>query len=184
MDRTVRALADLAAVDRRLSDTGALTQGLALSLEESRAALRATIPGVFLAAHDALCRRGRRPVVVEARGGHCGGCYLRLPPQLDSAIRRRQSLHLCPHCRRLLYSSPRAEEGESTNASKPGPGDHSAMNEIAPKRPRRIAGRRSDRREPRGKDASRAGKARRRSERPGNPGSAGAPPVRARPVKH
>lgn len=184
VERTVRALANLAAVDGQLSDTGALTEGLALSLQESRAALRATIPGIFLAAHDALCRRGRRPVVVEVRGGHCGGCYLRLPPQLDSSIRRRQSLHLCPHCCRLLYSSPQGEEGEKTNESKPGLGDHPAMKGGAQKRVRRIAGGRSDRREPRGKDTSRVGNARRRTERPGSLGSADAPPVRARPVKH
>jgi hypothetical protein len=183
VDRTVRALTNLAAIDRQLSDGGALTEGLALSLQDNRAALRAAIPGVFLAAHDALCRRGRRPVVVEVRGGHCGGCYLRLPPQLDSSIRRRQSLHLCPHCCRLLYSSPRAEEGEDTNASKPGLGDHPAMDDRAPKPARRIAGRRSGRREPRSQDAPRAGKAR-RSERSGNLGSADAPPVSVRPVKH
>jgi hypothetical protein len=180
MDKTVRALTDLAAVDCQLSDTGALTEGLALSLERSRA----VIPGVFLAAHAARCRRGRRPAVVEARGGHCGGCYLRLPPQLASSIRRRQSLHLCPYCRRLLFASARTEEGENTNASKSGSGDHPAMDEGAPKRARRNAGRGSDRRDSRGKDASQAQKARRRSERPGNPGSAEAPPVRARTVKH
>jgi hypothetical protein len=191
MDRTVRALTDLSAVDDQLSGKEVLMDGLALALEERRAALRAAIPGVFLAAHDALGRVGRRPVVVQVHGGHCGGCYLRLPPQLDSVIRRRQSLCLCPHCRRLLYSSPRAGEGENTNESKHKLGDHPAMDGMAPKRVRRTAGRRLARQEPlaakgrkpRGKDAPRAGKARRTSERRGNLGSADAPPAKAKPVK-
>lgn len=92
--------------------------GHALALEQRRVVLRETVPKVFLAAYDALGRVGRRPVVVEVRGGHCCGCYLRLPSQLDSTIRRRQSLSFCPRCGRLLYSSTRVSDGEGAPESK------------------------------------------------------------------
>ncbi len=118
MDKTVRALEDLSATDRQLQDNTVLTEALARALAQRRAALRDAIPETFLAAYDDLGRRGRRPVVVQVRKSHCGGCYLRLPPQLDSAIRHRHSLRVCPHCRRLLYSPP-PEDGENAEEMKP-----------------------------------------------------------------
>ena len=117
MDRTVRALADLSAVDDQLSGRETLMDGLARVLEERRVALREVIPALFLAAYDALGRKGRRPVVVPVRGAHCGGCHLRLPPQIDSSIRRGQSLCSCPHCGRLLYL-PGVEENEKASKLK------------------------------------------------------------------
>ncbi len=191
MDKTVRALTGLSAVDDQLSEREALIDGLALALEERRAALREAIPAVFLAVYDALGRVGRRPVVVQVRGAHCGGCYLRLPPQLDSSIRRRQSLCPCPHCRRLLYSSARAEDGENTNESKHKLGDHPATGGRTSKRmPRSLRARLARqepsaprRRRPRGIDAHRPGTPLKRTERRGGVGSAGAPPAKADPVK-
>jgi hypothetical protein len=159
MDRTVRALTELCTVDDQVSQKEALIDGLALALEERRAALRESIPGLFLAAYDALGRLGRRPVVVQVQSVHCGGCYLRLPPQLDSSLRRRLSLCPCPHCRRLLYASPGAGENEA-NESKLDLEDQPAKNDRASKRVRRIGGDAS-RRKSRGKDALRAGSARR-----------------------
>lgn len=120
MDRTIQALTDLSTVDDQLSGRKAPGDGHAL--EERRAALRDAIPQTFLAAYDALGRAGRRPVIVPVRGAHCGGCYLRLPPKLDSSIRRRQSLCSCPHCRRLLYSrSAEREEAARSTGETDGP---------------------------------------------------------------
>ena len=149
MDRTARTLTDLSAVDDQLSGKKALMAGLALALEQRRAALREAIPRVFLAAYDALSRVGRRPVVVEVRGGHCSGCYLRLPPQLDSTIRRRQSLCSCPHCGRLLYSSTRLSDNEGAPESKHETGDRLARNVRKSKRARGISGKRHTRQEAR-----------------------------------
>src|SRR5713226_4657032 len=118
MDRTVRALTDLSAVDDQLSRKEALMGRGVLTLKARRAVLREAIPKVLLTAYDALARMGRRPVVVEVRGVHCSGCYLRLPPQLGSSIRRRQSLCPCPHCRRLLYMPPSTQESEISDASR------------------------------------------------------------------
>lgn len=149
MDKTVRALTGLSAVDDQLSGKEALMDGLALALEQRRAALREAIPRVFLASYDALGRAGRRPVVVEVRGGHCSGCYLRLPPQLDSTIRRRQSLCSCPHCGRLLYSSTRVSDSEGAPEPKHETGNGLARNDRKSKRARGISGKRRTRQEAR-----------------------------------
>jgi predicted nucleic acid-binding Zn-ribbon protein len=149
MDRTARTLIDLSAVDDQLSGKEALVKGLALALEQRRAALRQALPKVFLAAYDARGRMGRRPVIVEARGGHCSGCHLRIPPQLDSTIRRRQSLCSCPHCGRLLYASTGMPDGERAPESKHETGDRLAANVRKSKRARGISGKRRTRKEAR-----------------------------------
>jgi hypothetical protein len=123
MNATVRALTDLAEVDHQLSGGGVLTDRLALALEGRRAALREAIPGNFLAAYDDLGRAGRRPAVVPlVRGAHCGGCYMRVPPQLDAFVRSGQSVCSCPHCRRLLYSIARTADSGGGNESERHPG--------------------------------------------------------------
>lgn len=151
MDRTVRTLTDLSAIDDQISGKEALIDGLAL--EQRRAALRETVPRVFLAAYDALGRLGRRPVVVEVRGGHCCGCYLRLPSQLDSTIRRRQSLSSCPRCGRLLYSSTRRSDSEAAPESKHDSGDHRAGELIKSRRGLGTSGKRRTRQEARASKA-------------------------------
>ncbi len=103
MDGTIRALTDLSEIDRRLEEKAALTGAAQAALERRRDSLRKSIPAMPLESYDALGRAGRRPALLELRGAHCSGCYLRLPPQVHSRIRRRESLCACPHCHRLLY---------------------------------------------------------------------------------
>jgi hypothetical protein len=146
MDKTIRALNDLSATDLQLRDDPASAKVSVSALRKRRAALRGAIPDVILVAYDALDRIGRRPVAVQVRNAHCGGCYLRLPPQLASAVRHRLTLLSCPHCRRLLYS-PAPEESENASASQPEP-ERSPVKARASKRVRRISGRRLARGKP------------------------------------
>ena len=41
--------------------------------------------------------------VVRFTDGICQGCFLGLPPQLASEIRKNEELIRCPHCQRVLY---------------------------------------------------------------------------------
>jgi predicted nucleic acid-binding Zn-ribbon protein len=118
IEATVRALADLSEIDSRLSSTEA-PKGLARrALETLRAELREIIPATFVSAYDALGRARVRPAVVPlVRGAHCGGCHIRIPPQLGASIRRGLSVCSCPHCRRLLYFADRPRESEGGNDS-------------------------------------------------------------------
>jgi hypothetical protein len=184
MLETVRALTDLSAVDDQLSARETLVEGLVLALEERRAALRVTIPGLLLAAYDGLGRVGRRPVVVPVRGAHCGGCYLRVPPQLDSLLRRSQSLCACPHCGRLLYASPRGGESEKASESKHEFGSRPAGSGGASKRARRTPDRRPARQEAHAaKRRVPQGKARPGSQYRGKVVAADSTPGKATPVE-
>jgi predicted nucleic acid-binding Zn-ribbon protein len=44
--------------------------------------------------------------VVYVQDGTCGGCYLKVQPQLISEIRRQDKLLMCPHCQRMLLWPP------------------------------------------------------------------------------
>jgi uncharacterized protein len=48
----------------------------------------------------AALRHGQ--AVVYMQDGTCGGCYLKVQPQLVSEIRRQEKLIVCPHCQRML----------------------------------------------------------------------------------
>ncbi len=118
IEGTVRALAELSEVDHRLAGAAKLKR-MAQTLEGRRAALREAIPGNYLAAYDDLGRAGRRPVVAPlVNGAHCGGCHMRVPPQLGAFVRRGQSVCSCPHCRRLLYFAAPAAESKGGNESE------------------------------------------------------------------
>lgn len=41
--------------------------------------------------------------VVKFSEGICQGCFLGLPPQLASEIRKNEEIIKCPHCQRILY---------------------------------------------------------------------------------
>ncbi|MBD3183168.1 hypothetical protein GF312_12810 [Candidatus Poribacteria bacterium] len=47
-------------------------------------------------------RRGGTFVAV-IHGQSCGGCHLRLPPQLVNEVRKREQLYTCNSCGRILY---------------------------------------------------------------------------------
>lgn len=110
MDDAVHALTELSAVDGELSTKEAAGGPPPPSLKKRRLAIRDAISSNLLEGYDVLSRLGCRPVVVPMRGAYCGGCSLRLPPQQGAALRKRQSLSVCPHCRRFLYApAPVAE---------------------------------------------------------------------------
>ena len=123
IENAVQSLTDLSTVDDELANADPPEGARQLELKDRRAALRGRIPEIVLTTYDALARTRRRPVVVAVRSSHCGGCHLRIPPQLDSAIRRRESLSVCPHCRRLLYPTPpsavQEPAGEAAQAAIP-----------------------------------------------------------------
>jgi len=140
IEETVQALAELSDIDLRLSTLGSGEDRVSRALEGRRAALREAIPANMLAAYDDLARSGRRPAVVPlVRGSYCGGCYMRVPPQLHAFVRRGQSVCSCPRCRRMLYVArdpeSTGEKGSNAQATKKSPSGDRAT----PTRSRRIS---------------------------------------------
>jgi predicted nucleic acid-binding Zn-ribbon protein len=52
--------------------------------------------------HRLVAQRGSQ-VVVYVQNGTCGGCHLKVQPQLVSEIRQQNTLITCPHCQRMLF---------------------------------------------------------------------------------
>jgi uncharacterized protein len=88
--------------DRRLAlaaDLDRLTAErtrLAMELEES---LRKRYDLIFE-------RRDGLAVVEVRKEGDCGGCRMRVPPQLITQIHRNSDVVFCPNCQRALYVLP------------------------------------------------------------------------------
>ncbi len=56
-------------------------------------------------------RRGSSLVAV-IEGQTCGGCHLKLPPQLINEVRKKKHLHTCNSCGRILYWEDQKAEAE------------------------------------------------------------------------
>ena len=94
----IRALLTLAENDG--SGKGAIPSGRV----RDREALSGRLPRLLLERYELLLGAGRTPAVARIDRGACSGCHVRLPTMLESAARRSPAVHVCPHCRRLLYS--------------------------------------------------------------------------------
>ena len=112
MNEKIDALRLLFSIDRRLRESEGTADVIVRRLEKRRASLRKEISKLLLKSYDALMSADRYPPVVEARGSHCGGCNLRITPQLACEIRRGE-LRPCPHCRRLLFDDAHRETLDS-----------------------------------------------------------------------
>ena len=56
----------------------------------------------LLEIYERLAEQHDGSVVVHLNDGVCGGCHLKVQPQLVSEIRLQESLNTCPHCRLIL----------------------------------------------------------------------------------
>lgn len=72
-------------------------------------------PRILARYNQILQRRKDGIAVVEARGGSCMGCRMRLPPQLFNIIIRSETFEVCPSCYRILYFSPEETSSEVSN---------------------------------------------------------------------
>ena len=77
--------------------------GKITALENRRDQARTEVSKRVLHKYDFI--RSRRPglAIVAAKGGHCEGCFMALPPQQFIEIQRGETLETCPSCNRILY---------------------------------------------------------------------------------
>ena len=98
------------------------SQALAADLERltaQRASLAAGIDESMRRRYDLIFERKGGLAVVEVRKeGDCGGCRMRVPPQLITQIHRNSDIVFCPACQRILYVTARAtvKEAPKTDA--------------------------------------------------------------------
>ena len=73
-----------------------------LAEQENRSQTAVLLSVELLEAYEKLAALHNSSVVVHLKDGTCGGCHLKVLPQLVSDIRLQESLHTCPHCRLIL----------------------------------------------------------------------------------
>ena len=74
-------------------------------LETNREELATAAGDIARARYERLVRSKGENVVVGVQHGVCGGCHMRLPPQLLVSCQAQQELITCSNCGRILYYS-------------------------------------------------------------------------------
>lgn len=73
-----------------------------LAEREKRRQTAVGLDAGLLEIYERLADQNDGSVVVHLNDGVCGGCHLKVQPQLISEIRLQESLNTCPHCRLIL----------------------------------------------------------------------------------
>jgi predicted nucleic acid-binding Zn-ribbon protein len=74
-------------------------------LETNREALASAVDETARARYERLVRSKGENVVVGVQHGVCGGCHMKLPPQLLVTCQAERELVSCSNCGRILYYS-------------------------------------------------------------------------------
>jgi hypothetical protein len=93
-------------VDEQVARLGAREQNLKKeleSLEVNREELASAVDESARARYERLVRSKGENVVVGVQHGVCGGCHMRLPPQLLVTCQAEKELVTCSNCGRILY---------------------------------------------------------------------------------
>lgn len=94
---------ELAAQERQVSEAqDALSRTIATHDHERDELVTRLQPYFYTAYQQAGQRAGGVAVVAVMTDETCGGCYLRIRPQLISDVKKQESLVSCPHCKRIL----------------------------------------------------------------------------------
>ena len=72
-------------------------------LEANREALASAVDESARTRYERLVRSKGENVVVGVQHGVCGGCHMKLPPQLLVTCQAEKELVACSNCGRILY---------------------------------------------------------------------------------
>jgi len=100
---TTKKRAELTAGEKEIASQ---VEDLKVSIRKQRLdrdLMTKNVDGPLLARYEMIFNRRGGVAVVEAKGGTCQGCRMRLPPQLYNEIQRHQQIHYCPNCQRILF---------------------------------------------------------------------------------
>ena len=93
-------------VEEQLAQLGTREENLrkeAAQLETNRGELAAAVDDSVRGRYERLVRNKGENVVVGVQHGVCGGCHMRLPPQLLVQCQAKKELITCSNCGRILY---------------------------------------------------------------------------------
>ena len=95
-------------VDDQVAQLGTREQNLKkelADLEANREELAAAVDEIVRARYERLVKHKGENVVVGIQHGVCGGCHMKVPPQVLLSCRQQQELVTCSNCGRILYYS-------------------------------------------------------------------------------
>lgn len=96
-------------VEEQTARLGMREQNLKKELEQLRAERQKLAAGVDeanRARYDRLVRSKGENVIVGIQHGVCGGCHMRVPPQLLVMCQAEKEVVTCSNCGRILYYTP------------------------------------------------------------------------------
>lgn len=96
-------------VDEQLAQLAAREENLKkelANLQTNREELADAVDEVARSRYERLIRSKGENVVVGIQHGVCGGCHMRVPPQLLVQCQGEQELVSCSNCGRILYYTP------------------------------------------------------------------------------
>ncbi len=62
------------------------------------------LPADLLDTYKSICAKRKGMAVVVINGKTCTGCNFSLPPQLIAEVKKREKIHTCNYCNRMLYT--------------------------------------------------------------------------------
>jgi uncharacterized protein len=75
-------------------------------LQKNRGDIASAVSEAERGRYERLMRSKGESVVVGVEHGVCGGCHMRLPPQILVACKAESELVTCSNCARILYYTP------------------------------------------------------------------------------
>ncbi|MDD5555747.1 MAG: C4-type zinc ribbon domain-containing protein [bacterium] len=93
----------VAAEEERIVREAARLDGRIGALGAERDALLPGVSPVVLGRYRRIFSNKRDAAVVPLTGYTCGGCHMRLPPQIANNVRKWDQLVICENCSRILY---------------------------------------------------------------------------------
>ncbi len=96
-------------MDEQLAQLAVREQNLKKELDQlqtERKQLASAVDQGARARYDRLVRSKGENVVVGVQHGVCGGCHMRVPPQLLVQCQAQQEVVTCSNCGRVLYYTP------------------------------------------------------------------------------
>jgi len=107
VSRRNQALAEVRKLaEEQISQLGTREQELKRDLEElqiNREELATAAGDVARSRYERLAKNKGENVVVGVQHGVCGGCHMRVPPQLLVSCQGQQEIVTCSNCGRILY---------------------------------------------------------------------------------
>ena len=80
------------------------------AIESRKSSVNARLDDQLLRRYARVLARREGKAVVQAIGGKCSGCSMRLPPQQFILVQRAETLQACPSCQRFLFFVTPTEE--------------------------------------------------------------------------